>query len=71
MNEDNRKFVEQNEPEWQAPPLPEEIADDEVEPAQMSEVGTLGKYILLNRAEHLKICGVNRDFSWRHCFRCW
>ncbi len=41
MNEENSDLIETNEPEWQAPPLPEEmqrIAD----PPQMSEVGTLG-----------------------------
>ncbi len=41
MNEENQDLIEQNEPEWQAPPLPEEIEDTR-EPAQMSEVGTLG-----------------------------
>ncbi len=41
MNEENSNLVEQNEPEWQAPPLPEEIINTE-EPAQMSEVATLG-----------------------------
>ncbi len=25
MNEENQDLIEQNEPEWQAPPLPEEI----------------------------------------------
>ncbi len=41
MNEENQDLIEQNKPEWQAPPLPEEIEDIK-EPAQMSEVGTLG-----------------------------
>ena len=42
MNEENDNLIESNEPEdWQAPPLPEEILDVK-EPAQMSEVGTLG-----------------------------
>ncbi len=41
MTEENQDLIEQNEPEWQAPPLPEEILDVK-EPAQMSEVGTLG-----------------------------
>ncbi|CAN5245636.1 hypothetical protein BH20ACI1_BH20ACI1_26970 [soil metagenome] len=41
MNEENQDLIEQNEPEWQAPPLPEEI-EDTTEPAQMSEAATLG-----------------------------
>jgi len=47
MNEENQRLdenqnlIEQNQTEWQAPPLPEEIVKTE-EPAQMSEVGTLG-----------------------------
>lgn len=41
MNEENQDLIEQNESEWEAPPLPEEIEDTK-EPAQMSEVGTLG-----------------------------
>ncbi len=41
MNEDKENLDERNELEWQAPPLPEEIAHDADEPAQMSEVGTL------------------------------
>lgn len=41
MNEENQDLIEQNKPEWQAPPLPEQIEDIK-EPAQMSEVGTLG-----------------------------
>lgn len=41
MNEENQDLIEQNEPEWEAPPLPEEI-EDVKEPAQMSEVATLG-----------------------------
>ena len=41
MNEENQDSIEQNEVEWQEPPLPEEIVDTD-EPAQMSEVGTLG-----------------------------
>jgi len=41
MNEENQDQIEPNETEWQAPPLPEEITENK-EPAQMSEVGTLG-----------------------------
>ncbi|MGI8639197.1 MAG: Yip1 family protein [Pyrinomonadaceae bacterium] len=41
MNEENSDLIEKNETEWQAPPLPEEIINTE-EPAQMSEVATLG-----------------------------
>ncbi len=41
MNEENQDLIEQNNVEWQAPPIPEEIVNTE-EPAQMSEVGTLG-----------------------------
>ncbi len=41
MNEENQDLIEQNNVEWQAPPIPEEIVNTE-EPAQMSEVATLG-----------------------------
>lgn len=41
MNEENQDSIEQNEAEWQEPPLPEDIIEPD-EPAQMSEVGTLG-----------------------------
>lgn len=41
MNEENQDLVENDEAEWQAPPFPENITVAE-EPAQMSEVGTLG-----------------------------
>ena len=41
MNEENQELVEQNEAEWQSPPLPEDIINAE-EPAQMSEIGMLG-----------------------------
>jgi len=41
MNEENQDELEKNEVEWQEPPLPEEIINTD-EPAQMSEVGTLG-----------------------------
>ncbi len=41
MNEENQDSIEQNEAEWQAPPLQEEVVKTD-EPAQMSEVGTLG-----------------------------
>jgi hypothetical protein len=39
--EHNSNLTNQNETEWQAPPLPEEIAKTD-EPPQMSEVATLG-----------------------------
>ena len=45
MNEENQDLIEQNEVEWQAPPLPEEI-EDVREPAQMSEVATLGNIFI-------------------------
>ena len=41
MNQEYEDSVEQNNAEWQAPPLPEEIQKTD-EPARMSEVGTLG-----------------------------
>ncbi len=45
MNEDNQDKFEQNEAEWQAPPLPEDIIETK-EPAQMSEIGTLGSIFI-------------------------
>lgn len=41
MNEQNPNFNEAKQPEWQAPPLPEEILRGS-EPPQMSEAATLG-----------------------------
>lgn len=45
MNEENQNLIENNEQEWQAPPLPEEIEDIR-EPAQMSEAATLGNIFI-------------------------
>lgn len=46
MNEENTNITENNENDWQPPPLPEQILKEEVEPPRMSEVATLGNIFI-------------------------
>ena len=41
MNEQNSNLTEQNQAEWQTPPLPQDLKAAQ-EPPQMSEAATLG-----------------------------
>lgn len=46
MNEENTNLNENNENDWQPPPLPEQILREEAEPPRMSEVATLGNIFI-------------------------
>lgn len=46
MSEQNNDNIEQEEQEWEAPPIPEQIQADEKEEPEMSELATLGNIFI-------------------------